>query len=94
MLSDAARLYNSISTLHAALVDAGLRGDFELRLSADDGAQFEHMVTSGGTQYRGEVVEPYSLSPGERAMDMSGIRIVWPAGGSPAHEPGPIQPAP
>lgn len=80
MLSDAARLYNSISTLHSALADAGLKGDFELRLSAEDGAQFEHMVTTstGGTQYRGEVVEPYSLRAGERAMDMSGIRISWP----------------
>ncbi|WP_342640329.1 hypothetical protein [Rhodoligotrophos ferricapiens] len=94
MLSDAARLYNSISTLHAALVDAGLKGDFELRLSADDGTQFEHMVMSGGTEYRGEVMEPYSPSAHERAMNMSGIRIIWPSGGRAPHEPGPIQPAP
>ncbi|MGF7159401.1 hypothetical protein FHS85_001020 [Rhodoligotrophos appendicifer] len=81
MLSDAARLYNTISALHAALVDAGMKGEFELRLSPEDGAELEHMVMSstGGPIYRGEVIEAHDVSSGRRAMTMSGIMVSWDA---------------
>lgn len=82
MIGDAAQIYNALATLNDVLIAAGISEQVDVRLSAADGRKLEQLLTrsSGGAQYRGEILESVRIAPDLQALEVGGTRLVWPAG--------------
>jgi len=81
MIGDAAQIYNALATLNDVFLAAGVSEQVDVHLSAADGRKLEQLLTrsSGGAQYRGEILEPVHAAPDLCALEVGGTRLLWPA---------------